>query len=85
MIFHFTALYCVTGTNIVLVGQWFSKNKPKNSQEKRSDLWSPEPGVSEGRGNWIKAVKRHKLPVIISTRDVLYKIINVTKTVVCYK
>ena len=50
--------------------------KPNKDHRKRSDLWLPEAGHG-GRGNWMKVVKRHKLPVIrqISTRDIMYNII----------
>ena len=53
---------CVTGTNTVLQVNYISK-KQTNSQKKRSDLWSLE---AEGgvRGNWMKALKRYKPPVI---------------------
>ena len=39
-----------------------------------------------GWGNWLKAVKRYKLPVIrhISTRDVMYNVINTVNTAVGY-
>lgn len=36
-----------------------------------------------GRGNW-EVVKRYKVPVIISTRDVMYNMINILNTAVCY-
>lgn len=38
------------------------------------------------RGNWMKAIQRHKLPVIryISTRDVVYNVINAMNTAVRY-
>ena len=37
------------------------------------------------RGNWMKVVKRYKLPGIrqVSTRDVTYNMINIINTVVC--
>ena len=36
----------------------------------------------EGRGNWIKAVKRYQRPLIrqISTRDVKYNMIKIINT-----
>lgn len=41
-----------------------------------------------GRGNWMKADKRHRFPVIrfsvISTRDVMYSMTNKTTTTVRY-
>ena len=39
-----------------------------------------------GLGKWMKAVKRYKLPVIrqISSRDVMYNMINIINTAVCY-
>ena len=41
-----------------------------------------------GRGNWMKVDKKHRFPVIrfsvISTRDVMYNLINMINTVVCY-
>ena len=41
---------------------------------------------SERRGNWMKAIKEYKLAVIkqISTRDVMYNMINRINTAVCY-
>ena len=80
------SLCCVLGTNIVLQVTCASKtNKQTNSQKKRSDLWLPE---AEGgwRVNWMKVVKRYKLPVIrlISTRDVTHNMININNTAVCY-
>ena len=36
-------------------------------------------GVAWGRGNWMKVVKRYKLPVI-STRDVMDNMINIMNT-----
>ena len=40
----------------------------------------------ERKGNWMKAVKRHKLPVIrkVNTRDVMHNMINMIHTAVCY-
>ena len=40
-----------------------------------------------GKGNWIKAVKRYKLPVIkeVSTSNVMYNMINTINTAICYK
>lgn len=44
-------------------------------------------GVGE-RGNWMKANKRHRFLVIrfsiISTRDVMYNLINMINTIACY-
>ena len=42
-------------------------------------LWLPEV-EDAGRRNWMKAVKRYKLPVIteVSTRDVMCNMINIT-------
>ena len=38
------------------------------------------------RGNWIKAVRRYKVSVIrqISIRNIMYNIINIINTSVCY-
>ena len=38
-----------------------------------------------GRGSLMRVVKRHKLPVTryISTRDVMYNMINIMNTAVC--
>ena len=52
----------LTGTKHSIVGQLYFKNKQTNKQKKRSDLWLPEAG-HEGRGDWMKAVKRYKFPV----------------------
>ena len=43
-------------------------------------------GRGLGEGNWMKAVKRYKLPVIrkISTRNIMYHRINIINTAVCY-
>ena len=42
-------LCCGPGTNIVLQVNYTSKtNKKTNSQQKRSDLWSPEWGIGKG-------------------------------------
>ena len=38
---------------------------------------------SKGRGNWMKAVEKYEIPVI-STRDVMYNMINIMNTAVCY-
>ena len=38
-----------------------------NSQGKRSDLWLPDARYGK-RANWMKAVTRHKLPVITQIR-----------------
>ena len=64
---HYTVyqeLHCIPGTNSV-IGQLYYKNKQtnKNSQKKRSGWWLPEVGI-KARGHWMRAVKRHKLPVI---------------------
>ena len=40
-------------------------------------------GRGVGRGDWMKTVKRHTLPVL-STRDVMYNIINVINTAIYY-
>lgn len=45
--------------NMVLQAHYTAKQA---NPTKRSDLWLPE-RVSRGRGNWMKTVKRHKLPV----------------------
>ena len=37
--------------------------KKTDSEKKRSDLWLPEVG-GVGRENWIKVVKKYKLPVM---------------------
>ena len=39
-----------------------------------------------GGGDWVKVVKRYKLPIIrqISIRDVMYNMINIINTAVCY-
>lgn len=43
-----------------VVAQLYFKNKHINKLiQKKSYLWLPEAG-----GNWMEAVKRHKLPVI---------------------
>ena len=40
----------------------------------------------KGGGNWMKAVKMYKLSVIryIGTKDVMYDMINIMNTAVCY-
>ena len=54
----------------------------KQTHRRRSDLWLP--AAEDGRrGNWMKAVKRYKLPVI-STRVITYNMINVVNTTVRY-
>ena len=60
--------------------------KKKQTHRKRDQICCyqrQEVGVG---GNWMKAVKRYKLPVIryISTRDIMYNMINIIKTAVCY-
>ena len=54
-------------------------------QRKRSDFFATKSG-DEGMGNWMKMVKRYKLPVTgnISTRDVIYNLINIIHTAACY-
>ena len=54
--------------NIVLKVNYTSKAcKQTDPQKKRSYLWLPE--VRGGRrGNWMKAIKRYKLPVIKSIK-----------------
>ena len=42
----------------------------------------------KGKRNWMKAVKRHKLPAIrqISTRDIMYSMVTVANnTLICTK
>ena len=59
------SLCCAPGTNIVLQVNYTSKtNKQTNSQKKRSDLWLPEAEGGGGRGNWMKMIKRYKLPTV---------------------
>ena len=38
------------------------------------------------RGNWMKAVKMYKLSATrsIRTRDIMYNMINITTTAICY-
>ena len=57
------SLCCALETNILLYDNYTSKAN-KLIFKKRSDLWLPVAG-SEGKRNWMKAVKRYKLPVII--------------------
>lgn len=40
-------------------------------------------GRGEGRGEWMKAVKRYRIPVI-STRFVVYSMVNTVDTVMYY-
>ena len=73
------SLYCVTGANIVLQINYTSKI---NSQKYR--LVVTRRGVL-GRRIWMKAVSRYQLSLIrsISTRDVVYNMINIINNVVC--
>ena len=43
-------------------------------------------GVGSGRRDWMKVVKRCKLPVTrsITTKDIMYNMINIINTSVCY-
>ena len=40
-------------------------------------------GGDKGRWNWKETLKRYK-PPLISTRDVMYDMINIINTAVCY-
>jgi len=52
-------------------------NVQTNSLKKRSDLWLSELRMM---GGGMKAVKRNQLPAVryISTRDIMYNMINIT-------
>ena len=43
-------------------------------------------GGNEKMGTWMKAIKRYKFPVIgkIMTRDVMYNMVNIINTTLCY-
>ena len=82
----------IPGTNIVLYINYISKtNKQTNKQthRKRDQICGYQScaGLGGGRkGDWIKVVKKYKLPGIgsISTRDAMYNMINIIDTAVCY-
>ena len=57
------SLCCAPGADVVLQVNYTSKTKETNSERKRSDLWLPE-ARGEEKGNWLKGVRRYKLPVI---------------------
>ena len=60
-----------------------SKKQTKELIEKRSNLWFPEAG-RRGRENWMKVVKRKAFPIMSYIRDVMYNMINITKTIIYY-
>ena len=58
------SLCCALETTYYYMIITLQKQTNKLIFKKRSDLWLPVAG-SEGKRNWMKAVKRYKLPVII--------------------
>ena len=60
------SLCCIIpGTNnTVFVGQLYFKNKQTHSLTEKEIRFKINKGRGWGRGNWIKMVKRYKLPVI---------------------
>ena len=46
-------------------------------------MWLPEAG-RRGRENWRKVVKRKAFPVMSYIRDVMYDMINIINTAICY-
>ena len=79
------SLCWVTGTDIVVYISYSLKTK-KQILGKRYQNCDYQRLVIEGSGNWMKAVKRYKLPVVrlISTMDVIYNMINIINTTVSY-
>ena len=68
------SLCYITGANIVFQINYFSKtNQPTNRLRKKEIRFMIIRGLGGGMKNGMKAIKRHKLPVIrwISTRDVM--------------
>ena len=72
---------CIIGTYVI--GQLYFKNK--QIYRKSLYLWLPE-AVGSERKNWMKVVKRYKFSVIgkTSIRNVMYSMINIINTLVCY-
>ena len=68
-----------------MVGQLYFKNKQTNKLIGKRDQICGYQRWGE-RGNWMQVVKRYKLPVIglISTRDVMYNMINIINTAMHY-
>ena len=62
--------------------QLYFKNKLREKEIRSVVI----PAGVYGRGNWMKAVKRLKLPVIrwINSRDIMYNLVNMINTVTCY-
>ena len=82
------SLCCVTGTKNSVVAQLYFKNKKKHTNKlmDKEIRFVVTRGRGWGRGNWMKAVKMYKLPVIrqISTRDIMCNMINIINTAICY-
>ena len=53
---------------------------------KRAQISGYQRKLERGKGNWMKAAKRYKLPVIryLSTRHVIYNMKNIVSIVLCY-
>ena len=63
-----------------------SKTKQNKTNKQTHRNGDQTRGVVWGKGNWMKVVKRYKLPIrrLISSRDVIYNKINIVNTVVIY-